>query len=231
MGRIDLKNTRTAIDKHKTIWYSKGVKATKAKIILKLLQERYPDATCELNFTTHYELLIAVILSAQCTDKRVNSVTKELFKVANTPTAMITLGQEALEKIIYSCGFYRQKAKNIISASLDILQQHDGVVPNTFDSLIGLAGVGRKTANVMMGVAFGSMDAIAVDTHVFRVSRRLGLASGDTPEKVEKELVQLFGDSGSIAHHLLIFHGRYGCKSQRPECEECVVQAYCTQFS
>ena len=155
--------------------------------ILSELERLYPDAKPALRYDSPYELLVAVILSAQCTDERVNKVTEVLFKAYNTPEKMIALRPEELEKYIFSCGFYRNKAAHILSASHDILEKFGGEVPSSFEELRTLAGVGQKTANVVYAVAFGG-DAIAVDTHVFRVSRRLGLASANTPEKVEEEL-------------------------------------------
>ena len=157
--------------------------------ILKELSRLYPDAQPALHFASPYELLVAVILSAQCTDERVNLVTKELFSYANTPQKMVRLTQEELEKAIFSCGFYHNKAKHILSMSRDILDKFGGEVPNTRDELMLLAGVGRKTANVVYAVAFGG-NAIAVDTHVFRVSNRLGLAEGKTPNEVEEGLMR-----------------------------------------
>lgn len=158
--------------------------------ILTQLEALYPDAVPALKFRSPYELLVAVILSAQCTDERVNQVTEKLFQEHNTPQKMLLLSQEELEKYIYSCGFYHNKAAHILSASRDILEKFGGEVPSTLEELRTLAGVGRKTANVVYAVAFGG-DAIAVDTHVFRVSNRLGLAEGSTPEKVEEGLLSL----------------------------------------
>ncbi|MBR1890865.1 MAG: endonuclease III [Clostridia bacterium] len=201
-------------------------KSTAQKII-DLLAEKYPDARPELTYSSPYELLVAVILSAQCTDKRVNIVTRELFKEYNTPEKMLTLTKEQLGKMIYSCGFYNSKSEHILSASKDIVERFGGNVPDTIEDLQTLAGVGKKTANVVYAVAFGG-DAIAVDTHVFRVSNRIGLADGKTPLKVESDLNQVLDKSvWSKAHHYLIFHGRYTCKSQKPDCGDCPVSAYC----
>lgn len=197
--------------------------------ILSELSRLYPDAKPALAFRSPYELLVAVILSAQCTDERVNKVTAELFKEHNTPEKMITLKQEELERKIYSCGFYHNKAKHILSASQDILSRYGGQVPDTLEDLRTLAGVGRKTANVVYAVAFGG-DAIAVDTHVFRVSNRLGIAEGKTPEKVEEGLMKAIPQSEwSKAHHLLIWHGRRVCHSQRPACAECTLAQLCKE--
>lgn len=198
--------------------------------ILKELSRLYPDAQPALHFASPYELLVAVILSAQCTDERVNLVTKELFSYANTPQKMVRLTQEELEKAIFSCGFYHNKAKHILSMSRDILDKFGGEVPNTRDELMLLAGVGRKTANVVYAVAFGG-NAIAVDTHVFRVSNRLGLAEGKTPNEVEEGLMRAIPEEEwGKAHHYLIYHGRRVCHSQRPACAECTLKEYCAYF-
>lgn len=198
--------------------------------ILKELSILYPDAKPALNFSSPYELLVAVILSAQCTDERVNKVTKELFKEYNTPQKMLTLKNAELEKYIYSCGFYHAKAQHILSASRDIIEKFNGCVPSTQQELQTLAGVGRKTANVVYAVAFGG-NAIAVDTHVFRVANRLGIAKGDTPEKVEKGLCSVLPQSEwSKAHHYLIYHGRQICHSQKPLCSSCPLSPYCSYY-
>lgn len=195
--------------------------------ILKELARLYPDAKPALIYRSPYELLVAVILSAQCTDERVNKVTAVLFEKYNTPRAMAALTQEELERYIYSCGFYRNKAAHILSASRDILEKFGGEVPSGYDDLRTLAGVGQKTANVVWSVAFGG-DAIAVDTHVFRVSNRLGLASGKTPEKVEEGLKRAIPQRDwSKAHHWLIWHGRRVCRSQKPDCAHCTLSGLC----
>ena len=195
--------------------------------ILEELGRLYPDARPALKFRTPYELLVAVILSAQCTDERVNKVTEVLFARYSTPAAMVTLAQEELERYIFSCGFYHNKAAHILSASHDILDKFGGEVPSTLEALRTLAGVGRKTANVVYSVAFGG-NAIAVDTHVFRVSNRLGLAEGKTPEAVEEGLMRAIPEEmWSKAHHLLIWHGRRVCKSQHPACESCTLNEVC----
>lgn len=198
--------------------------------ILKELEKLYPDAKPALHFRSPYELLVAVVLSAQCTDERVNKVTKVLFEYYDTPEKMLALSQEELEKYIFSCGFYRNKAKHILSASRDILEKFGGQVPETLEELQTLAGVGRKTANVVYAVAFGG-DAIAVDTHVFRVSNRLGLASGNTPQKVEEGLQKAIPkELWSIAHHYLIWHGRKVCHSQKPDCAGCTLKEFCAEY-
>lgn len=202
----------------------------KARKILEGLAALYPDAKPALEFRSPYELLVAVILSAQCTDERVNKVTAVLFKEHDTPEKMLSLTQGELEKYIFSCGFYRNKAAHILSASRDILEKFGGEVPATLEELRTLAGVGRKTANVVYAVAFGG-DAIAVDTHVFRVSNRLGLAEGKTPEKVEEGLCEVLPkNEWSKAHHYLIYHGRRVCHSQRPDCPNCTLKDYCNFY-
>ena len=194
---------------------------------LACLQTLYPDAKPALHYTTAYELLVAVILSAQCTDERVNKVTAVLFERYNTPEQMVTLSQAELERYIFSCGFYRMKAEHILSASRDILEKYNGEVPNTVETLMRLAGVGKKTANVVYAVAFGG-DAIAVDTHVFRVSNRLGLAKGKTPLEVEAGLQKAIPKNDwSKAHHWLIWHGRKVCHSQKPACDACPLSTIC----
>lgn len=194
---------------------------------LKILSEVYRDARPALVYGSAYQLLVAVILSAQCTDERVNKVTEPLFREYGTPERMILLTQEELERRIYSCGFYRMKAAHILSATADILEKYGGEVPEDYDSLCSLAGVGRKTANVVSAVWFGK-DAIAVDTHVFRVSNRLGLAHASTPEKAERQLMENIPKKDwSSAHHWLIWHGRKVCRSQNPDCPACPLSAVC----
>ena len=201
------------------------------KDVLAELKQLYPDARPALKFNDEYELLVAVILSAQCTDERVNKVTAELFKQHNTPQTMLNLSQEELEKFIFSCGLYKSKAAHILSASRDIVDKFGGKVPGDFNQLKSLAGVGQKTANVVYSVAFGG-DAIAVDTHVFRVANRLGLAKGETPFKVEEGLKKAIPkEDWSKAHHWLIFHGRRVCHSRKPDCENCTLKNWCEYFN
>jgi len=199
--------------------------------ILAELERLYPDARPALIFNGAYELLVAVILSAQCTDERVNKVTAELFKEHSTPDTMALLTQEELEKYIFSCGLYKSKAAHILSATRDIIEKFNGEVPKGFSDLKSLAGVGQKTANVVYSVAFGG-DAIAVDTHVFRVANRLGLAKGDTPFKVEEGLKKAIPqENWSKAHHWLIFHGRRVCHSRKPDCEHCTLKENCEYYN
>ena len=197
-----------------------------AQNIVEILSGVFTDKPA-LNFTSSYELLVAVMLSAQCTDERVNKVTKELFKEYNTPEKMLSLSEEELGKKIYSCGLYKSKARHILSASLDIVQKFNGKVPETFKELTSLAGVGRKTANVVSSVAFNK-SAIAVDTHVFRVSKRIGLAKGKTPLSVEKGLMKILNKKDwSRAHHYLIYLGRSYCKASKPDCLNCPIKDLC----
>lgn len=198
-----------------------------SEFFMKGLDKMYQNPVCELQYNTPFELLVAVILSAQCTDKRVNQVTKEMFKTYNTPKDFAFMEQSKLEKLIHSCGFYHNKAKSIISASKDILDRFNGKVPDNFDDLLSLAGVGRKTANVMLSEAFDG-DAIAVDTHVLRVSNRVGFIKTDNPLKCEERLMQLFPKNvWSKLHFQMVLFGRYTCKAMKPDCENCVFNACC----
>lgn len=194
---------------------------------LRILEETYRGAVPQLEFGSAYELLIAVILSAQCTDKRVNQVTQELFPLANTPQKILQLGQSRLEEIIRPCGYFRAKAKHIIATSKILLDDYNGEVPREFDELIKLPGVGRKTANVVTSVAFKT-PAIAVDTHVFRLANRLKLAEGNTPLEVELGLQKIIPrEKWSDAHHWLIWHGREVCKARNPKCDVCPLSNVC----
>lgn len=199
--------------------------------ILDILETTYPDAQCELNYTTPFELLIATILSAQCTDVRVNKVTDELFKKYNTPAAFSKLTIGEIEKEIKSCGLYKSKAEKIKQTSNKICDLYNGEVPDELDKLVELPGVGRKTANVVLSNAF-NLDAIAVDTHVFRVSNRIGIVHTTTPEKTEFELMKVIPKKRwSHSHHLLIFHGRRICKARKPECNICPIKSDCDYYS
>ena len=194
---------------------------------LAILEETYSGAVPELIFNSPFELLIAVILSAQCTDKRVNAVTAELFPIANTPAMFLQLGQSKLEELIKPCGFFRMKAKNILLTCQKLVDDFNGEVPENFDELVNLPGVGRKTANVVTSVAF-KKPAIAVDTHVFRIANRLQLATGKTPLEVELGLQKIIPrDKWSAAHHWLIWHGRKICKARQPLCKQCPLIEVC----
>jgi len=208
----------------------KKLRKTEINDVLEILKELYPNAESELDFTNPFELLIATILSAQSTDKRVNSVTKELFKEYKTPKDFLSIKQEELEEKIKSIGFYRNKSKNILSTCRILVEEYNSEVPKTREELIKLPGVGRKTANVVISNAFG-VDAIAVDTHVFRVSNRIGIANSDNVKDTEKDLMKNIEKKlWSDAHHWLIFHGRRICKARKPKCEECPLTDYCLYY-
>lgn len=195
------------------------------------LDELYDDAHCELNYKTPYQLLVAVILSAQCTDKRVNIVTEKLFSIAPTPNDILNLGEDGLKEIIKPCGFYNSKAKSIISSTKEIVEKYAGEIPTNFDDMTKLKGVGRKTANVVLAECF-KREAIAVDTHVLRVSKRLNLTSQNaTPENCEKDLEKIIKKDKQIKfHHQMIFFGRYFCKAIKPNCAECKLRDICKYY-
>ena len=202
-------------------------KKQKSEIVYNKLDSMFHGRTCELNFSNTFELLIAVILSAQCTDKRVNQVTEELFKKYKTPQDFASLDNKTLEKEIYSCGFYRNKANNIIMCSKDLIERFGGIVPSDFNSLVTLAGVGRKTANVVLAFGFNT-PAFPVDTHVFRVTNRLGLCDANTPDKCEEQMTKLVErEKWSSLHHFLVLYGRYCCKAIKPDCENCEFKEFC----
>lgn len=201
-------------------------KAIKAEQ-LRRLSDHYKDEGTMLHFSSPFTLLVAVVLSAQCTDKRVNIITNRMFPRLDTPAKMVQLTQAEMEKEIHDCGLYKAKAKNLLGLSRMILEDFGGEVPESFDDLVKLPGVGRKTANVVRSVAFG-YPAIAVDTHVFRVSNRLKLSIGDTPEKVEEGLKKAIPmKDWSAAHHWLIWHGRKVCRARNPSCETCFLEDIC----
>jgi len=195
--------------------------------ILEDLKAHYEDSTTALNYKTPFELLVATMLSAQCTDVQVNKVTSRLFLKYNTCYEFANLSTEELESQIKSCGFYRVKSRNIIGASKMLLKEYAGQIPNDLESLVKLPGVGRKTANVVLSNAFG-IDAIAVDTHVFRVSKRLGLSNADTPQGTETALMDAIPKSlWSKAHNWLIWHGRKVCTARNPKCTDCFLRELC----
>jgi endonuclease-3 len=199
--------------------------------ILAELEKSYGDMGCALDYGTPFELLIATMLSAQTTDVTVNKATEVLFKVYNKPEDFAVLSQEELESYIRTCGFYKTKAKNIINTSRKIISEYNGKVPDTLEELTKLPGVGRKTANVVLSNAFGK-DAIAVDTHVFRVSNRLGLADAKDVEKTEEHLMKNIPRKyWSRAHHWLIWHGRKVCIARKPKCDICSLKEYCKTFN
>lgn len=191
------------------------------------LRELNPHPTTELDYGTPFELLVAVILSAQATDVGVNKATRKLFPVANTPAAILALGEDGLKQYIATIGLYNAKAANVIAMCRILLEQHEGEVPRTRADLEALPGVGRKTANVVLNTAFGE-PTIAVDTHIFRVSNRTGLAPGKTVRMVEDKLVRVVpGEFKRDAHHWLILHGRYTCKARKPDCPHCPLHDLC----
>jgi endonuclease-3 len=202
--------------------------AERLEAILRGLDELYPEAECALTHSSPWELLVATILSAQCTDARVNQVTPALFKRFPTPAAMAQARQEELEELIRSTGFFHNKAKSILGAAKKITNDFSGKVPETLEELITVPGAARKTANVVLGVAYGKAEGVVVDTHVFRIARRLGLAKGETPEKVEQELMKLLPQSRWISFsHQIIHHGRLLCMARKPNCAECALEPHC----
>ncbi|MEN8218357.1 MAG: endonuclease III [Pseudomonadota bacterium] len=191
------------------------------------LQAQNPHPTTELNYSSHFELLIAVILSAQATDKSVNKATQPLFKIANTAQTTLALGEDGLREHIKTIGLYNNKARNIIKTCQILIQQHSGKVPSERQSLEALPGVGRKTANVILNTAFGE-PTIAVDTHIFRIANRTGLAPGKTVSEVEKQLLNRVPKKyQKEAHHWLILHGRYTCVARKPKCKQCMIADLC----
>lgn len=195
--------------------------------IMEIFRKENPNPQCELNFSNAYTLLVAVILSAQTTDKGVNRATEKLFKIADTPQKMLNLGEKQLISYIRTIGLFNNKAKNIISMSRDLVQKYGGIVPEKREDLESLAGVGRKTANVVLNVWF-QKPTLAVDTHVLRISHRLDFSQGKTPLAVEQDLLKVLPDEYVInANHWLVLFGRYICRAQRPECDKCPVAAFC----
>ena len=200
----------------------------RAREIYVRLVEHYPDAHCALDFKSPFQLLVATILSAQCTDKRVNMVTPALFKRYRTPAALAVAKPEELEEIIKSTGFFRNKTKSLLGMSNAVAERHSGKIPHTMDELVKLPGVGRKTANVVLGNAYDKNEGVVVDTHVGRVSKRLGLTRQTDPVKVEQDLMKLFpSDRWTMLSHLLIEHGRRICEARRPKCESCFLSDIC----
>lgn len=196
--------------------------------IFELLKKQYPDAKCSLNFNSAFEILVAVMLSAQCTDERVNKVTAEFFPKYNTPKDFANMPLENIEKLIHSCGFYKSKAKNLKLASQKILTDFNGEVPKTMEELMSIPGIGRKSANVIMLEAFNLPQGIAVDTHVKRLSNRIGFSAEKEPIKIEQDLLKLFPKKYyADANHILIWHGRNVCKSQKPDCQNCCIKHLC----
>ena len=204
---------------------------TKALEILKILKETYPDATCSLDFTNAFEIVVAVMLSAQCTDERVNKTTPNLFKRCKTIKDYTEISLDDLEKIIKPCGLYKNKAKNIKMCANDIIKNYKGIVPSTMKKLLSLPGIGRKSANVILLEAFGITEGIAVDTHVKRISNKIGLSLEKDPEKIEQDLIQLYQKKYyKDINHIFVWHGRKTCIAKKPLCEKCTIKRYCEYY-
>ena len=202
-----------------------------ARKVVRALRRDYPDAVCALKHKDAFQLLVATILSAQCTDKRVNIVTKDLFARCPTAADMARMSTKRLEKVIQSAGFFRNKAKNIKACCRALVEQHDGDVPREMEKLVELPGVGRKTANVVLGTAYGLATGVVVDTHVGRISRRLGLTDKTDPVKVERDLVELLPRKDWIDYsHMVIHHGRQVCKARKPMCDGCSMKKICPRI-
>ena len=198
---------------------------------VQILKDTYPDAVCSLDFKTPFQMVVAVMLSAQCTDERVNKVTPFLFKRCKTIQDFAAIDTAELEKLIHSCGFYKNKAKNIKLCAKQVLENFNGEVPQTMEELLTLAGVGRKSANVILLEAFGIANGIAVDTHAKRIANRLGLSAETEPEKIEQDLLKIFPKQHlKDINHLFVWHGRKTCDSRKPLCENCSVKDYCKYY-
>ena len=202
-----------------------------AKKIVEKMKERYPDATCSLDFTTPFEMLVSVMLSAQCTDERVNKTTLSIFAKYSTPEDFANIDIKKLEELIHPCGFYKNKAKNIKACAEKIVKEFNGQVPKTMEELITLPGVGRKSANVVMLEAFGDAQGIAVDTHCKRISNKIGLSHESEPEKIEQDLLKIFNkEDYKDVNHLFVWHGRNTCIARKPKCNECIVKDMCDEY-
>ena len=199
--------------------------------LINILKKTYPDAKCSLDFQTPFELVVAVMLSAQCTDERVNLTTPSLFKRCKTIEDFANINIKELEEIIHPCGFYRNKAMNIKKCAKQVLEDFGGEVPKDMDSLLTLAGVGRKSANVILLEVFGIANGIAVDTHCKRISNRIGLSKESDPSKIEQDLLkQIDKKYLKDVNHLFIWHGRYTCTARSPKCNECTIKDYCKYY-
>ena len=199
--------------------------------IINSLKKAYPDATCSLDFSTPFELVVAVMLSAQCTDERVNKTTPTLFSKCKSIQDYANIDINELENIIHPCGFYKNKARNIKLCAKQVLENFNGEVPHTMDELLSLAGVGRKSANVILLEVFGIAEGVAVDTHAKRISNLVGLSKESEPEKIEKDLVKLFPKEYlKDLNHLLMWHGRNTCIARKPKCDNCTVKAFCNYY-
>jgi len=211
---------------------SKKARRERAAKIFGLLEEEYPDARTALTHRDPFELAVATILSAQCTDERVNMVTPELFRRFPDAHSLAEAPLDELEEVIHSTGFFRNKAKNLVGMARGVLEDHGGELPRTLAELTSLPGIGRKTGNVILGNAFGIDEGVVVDTHVKRLSARMGFTRESTPEKVERDLMEVFPqERWTLLSHLLIFHGRGSCPARKPRCEECVLAHLCPSSS
>lgn len=207
------------------------MKKSDAKKFIEILEKTYPDATCSLDFKTPFQITVAVMLSAQCTDERVNKTTPALFERCKTIEDFANIDIHELEQIIHPCGFYKNKAKNIKECAKKVIENFNGEVPHTMEELLTLPGVGRKSANVILLEAFGIAEGIAVDTHAKRISNRIGLSSESDPEKIEQDLLKIFPkESLKDINHLLVWHGRNTCDSRKPHCDKCSVSQYCNFY-
>lgn len=207
------------------------MKRSETNKLIDILRKTYPEAKCSLDFKTPFELVVAVMLSAQCTDERVNLTTPSLFSRCKTIEDFANIELTELEELIHPCGFYRNKAKNIKLCANQILTQFDGKVPSDMDSLLTLAGVGRKSANVIQLELFGIANGIAVDTHCKRISNRIGLSSQSDPSKIEQDLLKQIDYSNlKDVNHLFIWHGRYTCTARNPKCENCSIKNFCAHY-
>ena len=196
--------------------------------LINILKETYPNAKCSLDYNTPFELLVAVMLSAQCTDERVNKTTAYIFPKYNTPHDFAELDIKFLEELIHPCGFYHNKAKNLKACSQKLISDFNGVVPNNMDSLLTLPGIGRKSANVILLDAFNNPVGIAVDTHCKRISNKIGLSTETEPKKIEQDLLKIFPKSElGYINHILVWHGRHTCTARNPKCSSCPINKYC----
>ncbi len=203
-----------------------------AKEIVETLKNTYPDATCSLNFSTPFEAVVAVILSAQCTDERVNKTTPALFSSCKTIQDFANIEIKELEDLIHPCGFYRNKAINIKACAKKVLEDFNGIVPDNMEELLTLPGVGRKTANVVLLEVYGIANGIAVDTHAKRISNKLGLSNNSDPAKIEQDLLKIFDKEDlKFINHLLVYHGRNSCKAIKPNCSTCTINKFCKTYN
>ena len=207
------------------------MKKSETTKLIDILKKTYPEATCSLDFRTPFELVVAVMLSAQCTDERVNLTTPKLFERCKTIQDFANIDIKELEDLIHPCGFYHNKASNIKKCAKQILEEYNGKVPSSMDSLTNLAGVGRKSANVIMLEVFGVAEGIAVDTHCKRISNRMGLSTQSEPTKIEQDLLKQF-DKKCLkdVNHLFVWHGRYTCIARSPKCDRCTIKQFCKYF-